>query len=83
MLTNNCNSCAIYHDLGMRFNLRFVNLWMSPKNSIKYLENLEYYNFLDSVFINQLEYEHSVGMIGDLQVYFTHYHTNEEANAKR
>ena len=56
---------------------------MSPKNSIKYLENLEYYNFLDSVFINQLEYEHSVGMIGDLQVYFTHYHTNEEANAKR
>ena len=33
----------ILHDLGLRFNSPFVNLWISPSDFIKMLGRLNYY----------------------------------------
>ncbi len=82
ILSINCNGCTISHDLGLRFNSQFVNLWMYPKEFLKYMENLDYYNALPISFVEQEEYDYPVGMVGDIHIFFTHYHTNEEANAK-
>ena len=43
LLSNNCNGACILHDLGLKFNSPFVNLWLYPKDFIKYCGNIKYY----------------------------------------
>ena len=78
----NCNGGTIAHDLGLRHNSQFVNLWLFSKDFIKYLSNFDYYNSLPLVFIESSEYDYPVGMVGDIAIHFTHYSTNEEAQIK-
>ena len=40
LIANNCNGAFILHDLGMRFNSPFVNLWIKPDDYIKILSDL-------------------------------------------
>ena len=39
LIANNCNGSLICHDLGIRYNSPFVNLYLEPKHFIKYLSN--------------------------------------------
>lgn len=82
IISINCNGCTIAHDLGLRFNTQFVNLWLYPKDFIKYISNLDYYNSLPITFVESKEYDYPVGKVGDIYVYFMHYATNEEAEKK-
>lgn len=43
LISSNCNGGMILHDLGLRFNSPFVNLWISPSDFIKMLGRLNYY----------------------------------------
>ncbi|MBQ4479753.1 MAG: DUF1919 domain-containing protein [Victivallales bacterium] len=81
ILSMNCNGCIISHDLGLRFNSQFVNLWLSPKDFLEYLEHLDYYNSLPIQFISSTE-NNPVGVIGGLTIHFTHYSSEEEAAKK-
>ena len=35
LIASNCNGCCILHDLGLKFNSPFVNLWVEPSDFIR------------------------------------------------
>ena len=49
---NNCVGACIAHDLNLQFRSPFVNLWLYPKDYIKFCENVEYYIEKELVFID-------------------------------
>ena len=82
LIANNCNGSLICHDLGIRYNSPFVNLYLEPKEFIKYLSNMEYYNNCDIKFIKEKDRDYPVGILDDIKIYFVHYNTNKEAEEK-
>lgn len=82
LVASNCNGCLLSHDLGVRFNTPFVNLWMKPKDFIKCLSNLEAYMKSDLKFIKEDGIDYPVGLLKDVKIYFQHYSSNEEALKK-
>ncbi len=79
LIASNCNGAFILHDLGMRFNSPFVNLWIQPKQFIKLLSDLELYMNADLEFISEDGIEYPIGKINDVNIYFQHYSNCEEA----
>ena len=47
ILSSNCAGGVMSHDLGLPFRSQFVNLALRPKDFVKYLRDLDYYNSLD------------------------------------
>lgn len=82
MIASNCNGCCILHDLGLKFNSPFVNLWVEPSDFIKLCENLKDYLQYDLVFITPAEKEitYPVALLNDIKLYFQHYSSEEEAS---
>ena len=81
LIASNCNGCCILHDLGLKFNSPFVNLWIEPSDFIKLCENLKDYLQYDLVFITPAEKEitYPVALLNDIKLYFQHYSSEEEA----
>lgn len=81
LIASNCNGCCILHDLGLKFNSPFVNLWVEPSDFIKLCENLKDYLQYDLVFITPPESEitYPVALLNDVKLYFQHYSSKEEA----
>lgn len=69
----------ILHDLGLRFNSPFVNLWISPSDFIKMLGRLNYYMSCELVFEERNEMPYPVGLVDDIHIYFQHYKSEAEA----
>lgn len=82
LIASNCNGGFILHDLGMRFNSPFVNLWMKPKDYIKMLGNLKDYMSQELIFVKEDGIDYPVGMLKDVKVFFQHYHSEAEAKQK-
>lgn len=81
VLSSNCTGAMILHDLGVKFHSPFVNLWMSPKDFIKYVEQLETYQYMPLTESPE-ESPYPVGVLKDLKIYFQHYNSFEEAKSK-
>lgn len=86
---NYCNELywggVVSHELGLRFNSPTVNLWFKPEEFIRFLSRLEYYLYdckicMDENISNQ--YGYPVGKLDDINVYFTHYESFEQAERK-
>ena len=82
LIASNCNGGFILHDLGMRFNSPFINLWMKPKDYIKMLSDLKGYMSEDLIFVKEDGIDYPVGLLRDVRVYFQHYESEEEAKQK-
>lgn len=82
LIASNCNGVCILHDLGLRFNSPFVNLWIKPKDFLKICNNLEHYMSVDLTFTTEEGIDYPVGQLEDVQIYFQHYATEEEAKEK-
>lgn len=82
LLTNNCLGGVIYHDLGLPFNSPLINLWMYPKDFIKFCSNLDYYLSIQIFFIKENGINYPVGKLDDITLYFQHYKSEKEANLK-
>lgn len=82
LISSNCNGGFILHDLGVRFNSPFINLWIKPKDFIKILTDLR--NFMDMplIFTYENGIDYPVGLIRDVKIYFMHYDSEAEAEAK-
>lgn len=78
---NNCAGACIAHDLNLQFRSPFVNLWLYPKDYIKFCENIEYYIEKELVFTdpNKHGVDYPVALLGDICIFFQHYHSEEEA----
>lgn len=82
LIASNCNGCFICHDLNVRFNSPFVNLYLDARDFIKYLKNMEHYNNCELSFINKENIDYPVGMLDDIKLYFVHYESEEQARNK-
>ena len=69
------------HDLGMRFNTPFVNLWISPADFILYCSSINNYIDKELQFIKS-EYQYPVAVLDNITLYFAHYNSQEEAEKK-
>ena len=82
LISNDCTGAFILHDLGVRFNSPFVNLWIKPKDYIKLLSCLEDYMDEELYFIEELGIHYPIGVLKDIRIYFQHYTSKEEAKEK-
>ena len=82
IIASNCNGALILHDLGLRFNSPFVNLWMKPKDFIKMLKDTQHYLSCELSFTKEEGIGYPVGLLDDLRIYFEHYKSEQEAKAK-
>ena len=79
LVASNCNGSLILHDLGLRFNSPFVNLWIKPKDYIKMLSNFEWYMNQELKFVKEDGIDYPIGIINEVRIYFQHYDSEDEA----
>lgn len=82
LIANNCNGGVLSHELGLRFNSQFVNLFVNTKDYIEYLKNFDYYNSKKLRFEADSTKNYPIGKLDDLTIDFVHYKSNEEAEQK-
>ena len=82
LIASNCNGACILHDLGLKFNSPFVNLWIEPDDFIKMLKSLHHYMSCDIEFIKVDGIDYPVGLLDDVKIYFQHYRNEDDAKAK-
>lgn len=82
LIASNCNGAFILHDLGMRFNSPFVNLWMKPTDYIRLLSNLKEYMSMELAFVREDGIGYPIGQLCDIRIYFQHYASEKEAQEK-
>ena len=81
VIASNCNGAFILHDLGLKFNSPFVNLYLEPRDFIRYLSNFEHYRQAELSFIST-DAPYPIGKLEDLTIHFMHYHSEDEARQK-
>lgn len=79
-ISQNCIGGVIYHDMGQKFLSPTINLYFMANDFIKFVQNLEYY--LNKELVMRNDTEVVTGLLDDIEIYFLHYHTNEEALEK-
>lgn len=90
IIASDCLGGCISHTLGLRFNSPFVNLWLYPKDFIRYCSNIKHYMFCELQFLSQqqvrdkfgLSVNYPVALLDDITIFFMHYHTEDEAKKK-
>lgn len=82
ILSSNCIGACISHDLGLQFNSPFVNLWLYPKDFIKYCQDIMHYIHSELHFYDDKSVNYPVAKLDDITIYFMHYHSVEEARQK-
>ena len=82
LIASNCNGAMILHDLNMRFNSPFVDLWIKPQDFIKMCQNLSDYMNSDLQFTSEKGIDYPVGILKDIKIYFQHYNSNKAAEDK-
>lgn len=84
IISRNCVGGVIYHSLGKQFSSPTINLFMSQKDFIKFIKELEAYIKLeikeDKNASQTLGYP--VAKCGDLTIHFIHYKSFNEAKEK-
>lgn len=81
VISANCVGAFMLHDLNEPFNSPFVNLYLSPKDFIRYLQNMAFYHKQPLEFIASGK-TYPVGKLADIEIHFMHYHNEQEALQK-
>jgi len=80
LISDNCNGGCILHDLGLKFNSPFINLWIELNDYIRVLQNLNYYLAIDTKIEFMVNNEYPIGVLGgDVKIHFVHYKSNKDA----
>ncbi len=82
LISSNCNGCLILHDLGLRFNSPFVNLFVCAEDYIKLLQNFSHYMSLELHIVNNHEFDYPVAALDDIMLHCVHYKSEEEVLRK-
>lgn len=82
LIANNCNGGVLSHELGIRFNSQFVNLYINTDDYVKYLKNFDYYNSLPLSFVVDDTKTYPIGKLDDITIDFVHYKSEQEATSK-
>ena len=87
LLCPNCLGGILFHDLGLKFNSPTVNLMLTQKDFLQFVQNLDVYRkgtltfFKDSELACPCAYL-QVKNYPDVKITFTHYHNEQEAHLK-
>lgn len=81
IIASNCTGGFIAHDLGLRFNSPFINLYLKPKDFIRYLANMSFYQQQSLTFI-ETDKNYPVAKLADIEIHFMHYHSPQDAMEK-
>lgn len=83
-LSSNCTGAIITHELQCPFNTPTVNLYIEPKDFLKFVSDLDGYKDKEFTYLPELSEKcgYPVARLDDITVYFVHYHTYEEGVAK-
>lgn len=83
LICSNCAGGFIYHWLGLKFRSPFINLFLTPEDFIKALENFD--EFINTP-LKEVKNSGEDYLVGegayDIKVYFMHYKNFEEAVQK-
>lgn len=79
LISQNCIGGVFYHDMGMQFTSPTINLYLSGKDFVAFVNNLNYYLSLKLRMTWGEEYP--IGYLDDVVIFFMHYHTCREAEA--
>lgn len=82
IISSNCTGGVIYHDLGLRFDSPFINLYILPDDYLKLLHNLPMYLAAEMTEERDTDCEFPVGRLLDIHIYFKHYSSFAEAVTK-
>lgn len=80
LISQNCIGGIIYHDANQRFLSPTVNLYILPKDFIKFVNNLDYYLSLTPNV--EMGKAYPIGTLGDIKINFMHYSSPQEAIEK-
>ena len=81
VFASNCNGGVMTHDLGLQFKSPTVNLFIRPKEYVKFLANLHHYLY-EASFVAGGGADYPVGILDDIRVDFVHYQSFDEAVEK-
>lgn len=79
VISQNCIGGVFYHDMGLQFTSPMINLYLTGKDFVAFVLNLDYYLSL-KLRITWGE-EYPIGYLDDIVIYFMHYHTCYEAES--
>ena len=92
IISNNCWGGTVYQSYGLKYNSPTAGLFFMAEDYIKFVSNLKHYMSIDVQFIdykeskrynyNREDISFPVGKIDDVEIYFMHYKTEEEAKEK-
>lgn len=84
LISSNCTGAIVTNELGCRFNTPTVNLYIEPKDFLKFVKSLDVYTKEKMVFDSILSEKkgYPVAVLKDIKIYFVHYHSNEDAERK-
>lgn len=82
LISSNCNGTFILKDLNLKYNTPFINLWLYPKDFLKFVSNIDYYSNLELEFEKNEEFSFPVGILDDIKIFFQHYSNEKEAKEK-
>lgn len=95
IISNNCWGGMVSKSFNLPFNSPTIGLFFTSDDYLKFLEQLRYYLDMEIEFIdfsesknaelfheNQDVIDHPIGKLDDIEVYFVHYKTKEEALEK-
>ena len=80
ILSQNCIGGVFYHDMGLEFSSPMINLYMTGKDFVSFVLNLDYYLSLKLRMTWGEEYP--IGYLADLAIYFMHYSTCQGAETE-
>ncbi len=79
IIASNCIGAFITHDLQQEFRSPFVNLFLFPKDFIKFCKNIEHYLSKELTFTTLDEYNYPIGVLDDIKIHFMHYKSEQDA----
>lgn len=77
IFSQNCIGSIMYHDLGQPFKSPTINLLITPKDFIRFMGKIQWYLKQPIIFIKS-DKTYPVGKIGEIEIKFIHYHSEDE-----
>lgn len=81
LISSNCNGCWMLHDLGLRYNSPFVNLYIPAADYIKLLQDLPRYMEKELTFVHGLA-DYPVALLDDVHLYCVHYANEQDVRTQ-
>ncbi|MHA6261273.1 DUF1919 domain-containing protein [Sporosarcina sp. CAU 1771] len=82
IISSNCIGGIIYNNLNHQFLSPTVNLFISSKDFIKFINNLKVYLNTELTFKETSSGGYPIGLLNDITIHFNHYENFDEAKAK-